>query len=71
MSDLDLGQNLRPPPSLDRMIDCVRREVGMRHKVYKRKVERGGMTQHAADEEIRCMDAVLRTLLNLRDGEGR
>lgn len=53
--------------SLDRQIDCVRREIAMRKRAYPRWVEAGRMTQQKADDEIAVMEAVLSTL-NERKG---
>lgn len=56
---------LPPPPkvSIERQIQCVRRELKKRESVYKRWVEQGKMTQEKADEEREAMAAVLWTLL--------
>jgi hypothetical protein len=53
---------------LDRQIACVRREVGMRKRVYQRWVGVGKITQEKADDELAAMEAVLATLERLRDG---
>lgn len=52
--------------SLDRQITCVRREISMRRSVYPRWVKDGRMSEAAADMEIRCMEAVLRTLNDMK-----
>ncbi len=54
---------------LDRQIACVRREVGMRKRVYPRWVATGKMTQEEADRQIEAMEAVQATLEKLRDDE--
>jgi Xaa-Pro aminopeptidase len=48
--------------SLDRMIECVGREVLMRKRVYPRRIEAQVMTQKQADEEIAVMEAVRHAL---------
>lgn len=53
------------PISLTQRIECVKREIKMRQKVYAKKVEAGSMPQAKADEEIETMRAVLNTLLEL------
>jgi hypothetical protein len=54
---------------LSEQIDCVRREIGMRERVYPRWVQNGKMTQRAADLEIARMSAVLMTLESLAQKE--
>lgn len=43
-------------------IKCVERELGMRERVYPRWVQAKKMTQEKADEEIKTMREVLKTL---------
>ncbi len=43
-------------------IDCVKREIGMRERVYPTWVQRRRMSQEQADRELSRMRAVLRTL---------
>jgi cytochrome c556 len=52
-------------PTLDEQIQCARRELGMRERVYRRWVQMGKMTQNNADYEIECMNAILTTLQKL------
>lgn len=47
-------------------IVCVEREIRQRHRVYPRLVERGTMKAVQADAEIAAMNAVLQTLLAMR-----
>lgn len=56
--------------SIDDQVKCVRRELGMRHRVYAKWVEGKRMTQDAANKEIEAMQAVLDTLLE-KQAEGR
>ncbi len=60
---------MSPPfvPGLQRQIECIKREVRMRHYNYPKWVASHRMTQKIADEEILSMEAVLATLLALRD----
>lgn len=51
---------------LDLQIASVRREIGMRERVYPRQVAAKKMKQDTADYELRTMKAVLETLLKLR-----
>lgn len=55
MADLFAGQ----PPSLQDMLGCARRELGMRRKVYPRWVAKGTMTRGAAEREIAVMEAIV------------
>lgn len=48
--------------SLDDQIACVKREIGMRERVYPRWVEQGRMKAEAAAKETANMKAVLATL---------
>jgi hypothetical protein len=66
--------------SIADQIACVRREIGMRERVYPKWVAGGRMKQDAADRELAAMRAVLATLQSLKqatfaitvdtDGEG-
>lgn len=40
-------------------IDCLKREIALRRRVYPRLVEQGKMTQTRADSEIEVMQAIL------------
>ena len=46
------------PISLEEMISCVKREIGMRERVYPRWVEQKKMLQTTADQELARMRAV-------------
>lgn len=48
--------------TLDQQIACVRREIGMRERVYPKWVGAGRMKKETASHEISAMTAVLRTL---------
>jgi hypothetical protein len=54
------------PIDLEQQLACVRREIGMRRRVYPRWVQAGRMSQAAADREIATMEAVLDTLTKVR-----
>ena len=53
--------------SIEDQIACVKREIGMREKVYPRWIEQKRMTQAKADKEIETMKAVLVTLETLQN----
>lgn len=59
------------PVSLEDQIRCVKREIGMRKRVYPRWVESKKMTEAKAAEEIASMEAVLETLLYVLAEEAR
>lgn len=47
---------------IDGQIACVKREIGMRERVYPTWVDRHRMSKEQADREITAMRDVLRTL---------
>jgi hypothetical protein len=49
--------------TIDDMLACVRREIGMRRRVYPRWVEQSKMSAADADREIETMEAVHTHLL--------
>lgn len=53
------------PVTLDEQIAEVRRELELRKRVYPAWVERGKMTQEAADTHMRRMEVALETLETL------
>lgn len=53
---------------LNEQIKAVEREIGMRARVYPAWVRGGKMSQAKADHETAAMQAVLKTLQQLRDG---
>lgn len=54
---------------LSDQVKCIQRELGMRRHVYPGRIARGHMTRKKADQEIRAMEAVLRTLQELEKRE--
>ena len=63
MSDKELNKEL-----LQKMINCVKREVQFRYIVYKKRVANGTMKQEEADEERKLMYLVQLTLQKILDG---
>lgn len=55
--------------SIDDMIKCIEREIGMRMRVYPRWVEQKKMTQEKALTEINTMQAILEQLKKDKDNE--
>jgi len=50
-------------PDLNEQIQCVRRELGYRRRVYPRQVAKHQISQLTADYQIECMEAVEQTIL--------
>lgn len=48
--------------SIEEQIACVKREIGLRERLYPRWVAMRKMSQTKADEEINAMRAALATL---------
>lgn len=59
------------PIPLAAQIDCVRREIAMRERVYPRWVAASKMKAGKADQEIEAMRAVLHTLEQFAAARGR
>lgn len=55
--------------TLAEKIACIRREIGMRQRVYPRWIELERITKVKADHEIACMQAVLEDLLARQPAE--
>ena len=55
--------------TLHEQIESVQREIGMRQRVYKKWVADGKMAQEKSIHEIGCMEAVLRTLTQVRNSQ--
>ena len=53
-------------PSLDQLIECVRREIGYRKIVYARRIAAKRMSQKLAEREIRLMEYVYKNLVAQR-----
>lgn len=53
--------------TIDQQIAAVRREVGMRERVYPRFIAKGTLTEAEAERQIATMKAVQATLERLRD----
>lgn len=51
--------------SLQRQLECVRREIALRKRVYPRWVANERMSEAKAAEEIATMEAVAQTLEQL------
>ncbi len=55
--------NTKAEITLDDMVSCIKREIGMRERVYPRWVEQKKMLQATADQELARMRAVHNLLL--------
>ena len=52
--------------SLEEMISCIEREIGMRERVYPRWVGQKKMLQTTADQELARMRAVRDLLMKIK-----
>lgn len=64
MSD-DLFPDAQVP--IEAQIDCVKRELKMRERVYTRQSSLGNMSPELIVREMKAMGAVLETLEGVRD----
>ncbi len=67
----DLPDDLFPQADipLEAQIKCVQREITFRKRVYARRVSNGRMSEVFADQQIKLMAAVLKTLQELRNAD--
>ncbi len=54
--------------TIERQIQCVEREIGLRERVYEAWVGSGRLTRQKADDEINAMKAVRETLRKIAEG---
>ncbi len=54
---------------LEPQIKCVQREITFRRRVYARRISNGRMSEVFADQQIKLMEAVLKTLKELRNAD--
>ncbi len=54
---------------LEAQIKCVEREITYRKRVYARQVSLGRMSEVFADQQIKLMEAVLKTVQELRNAD--
>lgn len=54
---------------LEAQIKCVEREITFRRRVYARRVSQGRMSEIFADQQIKLMEAVVKTLQELRNAD--
>jgi hypothetical protein len=55
--------------TIKEQLDCAKRELAMRERVYPRWVLQEKMDQKKADHEIACMKAIVATLTPLAEQE--
>jgi len=53
--------------SITEQIECVRRELVLRRRVYPRWVQQGKMSQEKSQKELITMEAVLATLVAMEN----
>lgn len=56
-------------PTIHDLVECAKRELGMRERVYPKWVESGRMDANKADHETQCMRMILSRLEHIRDEE--
>ena len=59
--------NTKAEITLDDMVSCIEREIGMRERVYPRWVEQKKLLQATADQEMARMRAVRDLLLTVKN----
>lgn len=64
-----MGADTKIGVSLDDMIRCAGRELGIRRTVYPKFIASGRMKQDEADREIARMDAIYATLKALKSSQ--
>jgi hypothetical protein len=55
--------------TIKEQLDCAKRELSMRERVYPRLVSQEKMSKEKADHEIACMKAIVATLKPLAEQE--
>lgn len=58
-----------PDPSIIDLVECAKRELALRQRVYPKWVESGRLDARKADHEIECMKAIASRLEKIRDEE--
>ncbi len=56
--------------TLDEQISCAKRELAMRERVYRRRVDENKMTQEQAAHETDCMKAIIDSLQFVQRSRG-
>lgn len=56
-------------PSVTDLVECARRELALRERVYPRWIDQGKLDARKADHEIRCMRAIFERLDRIREEE--
>lgn len=64
---MELFTELPTHVSLEDQIAGIKREIGYRRHVYPRLVAEGKKTKAACDKDIAVMEAVLKTLTELKE----
>jgi hypothetical protein len=56
-------------PSIIDLVECAKRELALRQRVYPKWVASGRLDARKADHEIECMKAIVSRLEKIRDDE--
>jgi hypothetical protein len=51
------------------LVECAERELKLRHRVYRNRVDTGRMSQREADRQIAMMEAIAAKLRELEQAE--
>lgn len=52
--------------TLEEKIECLKRELNLRHRVYPRLIRKGKLSVRERDHELRIMEAILTDYLSQR-----
>lgn len=56
-------------PSIADLVECAKRELALRQRVYPKWIASGKLDPRKADHEIECMQAIASRLEKIRDEE--
>lgn len=56
-------------PSIADLVECAKRELALRQRVYPKWVESGRLDARKADHEVECMQHIVSRLEKIRDEE--
>ena len=68
---IELPDDLFPQAEIpmEAQVKCVEREIKYRRRVYARRISLGRMSEVFADQQLKLMEAVLKTLQELRNAD--
>lgn len=53
--------------TLQQQLACAKRELALRRRVYPRLIQQGKLAPNKSEEEIACMEAIVKTLDTQQD----